>query len=413
MGLPGLLAYLNAFVLAPFTAVSGGRNDLDVYLRAAAAMGSGHDPYADFASVTRHVDPTLTGGYIYPPGLAWYLQPLAAMPRAAAHVLVAMALQVLLVGAIVAILWAVGPVPWRGRAAIGVMTIGFFPLWQNLDYQQVNLLLLALSAVFLGAWAGGPGNSRVRGAGGGLAAGVAVALKLIQAPTLALVIWRRRWSMLLPAAIGVAAVLGAGLPWLGEYFSAVLPRVGQGTGWVLNQAPAALAARLLHPVSFYRTTPDTGAEVAFAAAVLALIVVGLTVSRLRRRPIGRRDRCVEVALVVAATPVFLPLTWDTHLVLLLLPMIVLAVDSVRRSDVVGVSAALLAWGLTGPLHMVYLVLFQVLLHGSDLRLALSTGHPAAGVDLVLRLGAELGPLGIVVLWLACLRAYSTSYAWSS
>ncbi|MEA2682814.1 MAG: hypothetical protein QOK05_1142 [Chloroflexota bacterium] len=412
MGLPGLLAYIYAFVVAPFQGVGGGRNDLDVYLRAAADMGAGRDPYSDFASVTQHVDPTLTGGYIYPPGLAWYLQPLAGLPRPVAHALVAVVLQLLLVVAVVAILRVVGPLPRQGIAAIGVLTIGFFPLWQNLVYQQVNLLLLALSAGFLVSWVAA-GEERRREALGALGAGIAVAIKLIQAPTLALVVWRRRWSMLGPAAIGALAVLGAGLPWLGEYVSRVMPRVGQGTGWVLNQAPAALAARLVHPVSFYRTTPDTGPEVAITAAVLAVVVIGLTARALWRRPASRRDRCLEVALVVSATPVFLPLTWDTHLVLLILPLIVLVVDSQRRGDDRGVAAAALAWVLMGPLHIAYLVVFGLLLQAGDLNLALTTGHPGPAVDVVLRLGAELGPVGIVVLWLACLRAYSTPYAWSS
>ncbi|HEV1998829.1 MAG TPA: hypothetical protein VGR61_11950, partial [Candidatus Dormibacteraeota bacterium] len=169
----------------------------------------------------------------------------------------------------------------------------------------------------------------------------------------------------------------------------------------------------LHPVSFYRTTPDTGAEVAITAAVLAVVVLAVTVRVLGRRPISRRDRCLEVAVVVAATPVVLPLSWDTHLVLLLLPLVVLTVDSARRRDVPGLVAAALAWAVTGPLHLAYIVLFGRLVQGADLALALSSGHPAPAVDLLLRVGAELGPLGIVVLWLACLRAYSASYAWSS
>jgi len=382
-------------------------------------MGAGRDPYADFVAVSRHVDPTLTGGYIYPPGLAWYLQPLAGMPRPAAHALVAVLLQLLLLISVVAILRALGPVPGRLAVLVGILTIAFFPLWQNLAYEQVNLLLLAMSATWLLCWAAGEGAGRFREGVGGLLIGAAVAIKLIQAPGLGLVLWRRRWSMLLPAAVGLSIVLGAGFPWLGEYLSRVLPRVGQGTGWVLNQAPAALTARLLHPVSFYRTTPDTGSEVAITATAVTIAVVALSIrvlgrrpsSMLGRRPSSRRDRCLEVAVVVAATPVFLPLSWDTHLVLLLLPMIVLAVDSARRSDVPGLVAAALAWAVTGPLHLAYIALFAHLLQGPDLTLALSTGHPAPAVDLLLRVGAQLGPLGIVVLWLACLRAYSASYAW--
>jgi len=413
VGIPGLLVYLSAFIVAPLTAVSKGGNDLDVYLRAAGDVAAGRDPYADFTAATRHVDPTLTGGYIYPPGLAWYMQPLAGLPRPASHALVAIVLQLLLLASLAAILRALGPVPVRLVALIGILVMVFFPLWQNLAYQQVNLLLLALSSAWLVSWAADPGQDPLHEGVGGLAVGAAVAIKLIQAPSLALVLLRRRWSMLGPSVLGVVVVLGAGFPWLGEYATRILPRVGQGTGWVLNQAPAALTARLLHPVSFYRTSPDTGVEVAVTAAMLGLLVVALTVAVLRHRPIDRRQRCLEVAVVVAATPVFLPLSWDTHLVLLLLPLVVLTVDCARRGHVPGMVAAAFAWAVTGPLHLAYVVLLGRLVQGRDLELALSTGHPALIVDLVLRAGAELGPLGIVVLWVACLRAYSASYAWST
>ena len=413
VGIPALLAYLLAFVVGPTTTAPRGRNDLDVYLRAAGDMGAGRDPYSDFATVTRQVDATLTGGYIYPPGLAWYLQPLAGLPRPVSHALVAVALQLLLLGSLAVVMRAVGPVPRRLVALLGILAISYFPLWQNLAYQQVNLLLLAFSATWLLCWAGADDRGRLREVVGGFVVGVAVAVKLIQALNLGLVGWRRRWTMLLPAAAGLLVVLGAGFPWLREYVTRVLPRVGQGTGWVLNQAPAALPARLLHPVSFYRTTPDTGPEVAITAAVLAVVVLVVTVSILRERPISARYRCLEVAVVVAAAPVFLPLSWDTHLVLLLLPMVVLAVDSARRGDVPGLVAAVFAWAVTGPFHLAYVVLFDRLVQGPELARALSTGHPAPAIDLVLRVGAELGPVGIVVLWLACLRAYSASYAWSS
>jgi hypothetical protein len=410
VGIPVALAYLAAFVLGPLTGHAGTRNDLDVYLRAAADLGAGRDPYGDFANVTRHVDPTLTGGYIYPPGLAWFLQPLNALPGPAAHALVAVALQLVLLASLYGLACAVGRVSGRLAALLGLMTVGFFPLWQNLAYQQVNLVLLALSCAWLVCWAADPAERRPSEVLGGLAIGASVAIKLIQAPSVLLIAGRRRWSMLLAAIPGAALVLLAGSPRLWEYATRVLPRVGQGTGWVLNQAPAALTARLMHPVSFYRTTPDTGPEVAMTAAALAVAVLAATAYALRRRPLGRPGRCLEVAAVVAAAPVALPLSWDTHLVLLLLPMGVLAVESINRRDRPGMAIAAAAWALMGPVHLFYLLLFGRLLQGADLASALATGHPGAVVDLTLRVGAELGPIAIVALWLGCLRAYTASYA---
>ena len=402
VGLPSLGAFLLAFLAGPLGDSSPPQNDLDVYIAAARAISAGRDPYAGFAATIVHVDPTLTGTYIYPPGLAWWLQPLAAMGRPEAHAVAAIVLLVAVAVGVGLVIAATGAGWGRFSALLTLLALGYFPVWQNLAYQQVNLVLLALAGAWLWSWRRPTG-----GVAGGVAVGVAAATKLVQAPYVLLAVLRRRWWMLGGAAAGGLLIAGAGARWLWEYVGTVLPHVGGGTGWVLNQAPVALVPRLVNPVSFYRTTPETGREIALAAVAVGLVVLAASYRVLRRPPGDEDGMILDVAVVVAACPVFLPLTWDTHLVLLLLPLIVLAADAASRRDRPGLVLAGAAWLLTGPLHLAYLLAFSAVVQGRALREATGAGLPAAA-DLGLRLGAEMGAVGIVVLWLACLRAAAAS-----
>src|SRR5207245_2418953 len=82
--------------------------------------------------------------------------------------------------------------------------------------------------------------------GGGVALGLAVALKLIQAPVGLLLLWARRWAMLAAAAVaGLGLWLLAAPQYLLEYLLKVVPAIGQGTGLFENHSPGGTIARLL------------------------------------------------------------------------------------------------------------------------------------------------------------------------
>src|SRR4029077_8793247 len=88
-------------------------------------------------------------------------------------------------------------VDWQMRALLVLVAIAFEPVNGNIVEGQINLVLLALSGVWLLGWIADRW-------GGGAALGLAVAFKLIQAPMGLLLLWGRRWSML---GAGVAAGL--------------------------------------------------------------------------------------------------------------------------------------------------------------------------------------------------------------
>jgi len=97
-------------------------------------------------------------------------------------------------------------------------------------------------------------------------------------------------------------------------------------------------------------------------------------------------RALEAAAIVAVTPLIASYSWGTHLVLLLLPMFVLVAWAARRRDWTVMALVALSWLLIGPAHK----LMQALL---------VTGYSNL---VVLRLMAELGLVGILALWIACL-----------
>src|SRR4029077_6067474 len=135
-------------------------------------------------------------------------------------------------------------VDWQLGALLVLVAIAFEPVNGNIVEGQINLVLLALSGIFLLGWI----SNRWWG---GAALGLAVALKLIQAPMGLLLLWARRWSML---AAGIVAGLGiwliAGRPFLLEYLFKVLPAISQGTGFFENHSPGGTIARFFDPTTF-------------------------------------------------------------------------------------------------------------------------------------------------------------------
>ncbi|HEV2140767.1 MAG TPA: hypothetical protein VGT01_06200, partial [Candidatus Dormibacteraeota bacterium] len=81
-------------------------------------------------------------------------------------------------------------------------------------------------------------------------------------------------------------------------------------------------------------------------------------------------------------------SWGTHLVLLLVPILVLISWSVRRRDWTVLALVAAAYLLLGPGH-------------NRMQTLLVSGYSDV---FVLRLLAELGVLGLLSIWVACLLA---------
>ena len=379
-GIPVVVLYAWVALLQPilFGPAIGDFNGS--YLPAALRLASGHDPY-DLCRTMGCLEPT-GPQYVMPPLLAWMLQPLGGVSSRAIALGVVLVLNVSLAVFIWITIRTLKVRDWQLAALLVLVALAFEPTLGNVDEGQVNLVLLALSAVWFWAWVEGRWW-------GGAALGAAIAVKLIQGPVALLVLWGRRWAMLAAAAAAGLVLWLVGAPqYLAEYLLEVLPAVSQGTGFFENHSPGGTITRLFEPDSFLgasRGSPPVARDLTIA---LAIAVLAVTFMVLRRPAAGATGLALEAAAIVAATPLVATYSWGTHLVLLLLPMFVLTVWAVRRRDRLVLGLVALSWLLIGPGHK----WFQTLL---------VSGYPNL---FVLRLMAEFGVVAIGALWAANLVA---------
>ena len=379
-GIPITLLYVWQALVQPLAFGTYLGDFQESYMRAAGRLAAGQDPY-DLCQTMGCLEPT-GPQYVTPLPLAWLLQPAVGVD---AHVLAAAAVVLLnasLVVFLVCVLIALRVRDWQLATLLVLAALAFEPTTANIVEGQINLVLLALSGVWLLAWVAGRWW-------GGLALGIAVALKLIQAPVGLLVLWARRWSMLAAAAVaGLGLWLIAAPQYLLEYVLKVVPAIGAGTGFFENHSPGGTIARLLEPDTFLGATRGAPVAARIITTLIAIAALVVTFAVLRRSSATSTGRTLEAAAVVAVTPIVASYSWGTHLVLLLLPMLVLIAWAVRRSDWTVLGLVALGWALIGPGHHA----FQVLLVSGYTNLV------------VLRLLAELGVIGIAAIWIASLLA---------
>ena len=353
------------------------------YMRAAGRLAAGLDPY-DLCSTMGCLEPT-GPQYVMPPVLAWLLQPLVGVDRTAITIGAVLVLNASLVIFVWLALRALRVRGWQLAALLCIVALGFEPVSANVSEGQVNLVLLALSGIWLLGWV----EDRWWG---GAALGAAIAVKLIQGPVALMLLWGRRWAMLAAASATGLALWIAGAPqYLFEYLVKVLPAVSQGTGLFENHSPGGTFARLFDPNTFFvdRGSPPPARVI---TVLVALAALGVTWYVLRAPSKSRQGRALEAAAAVAVTPLVASYSWGTHLVLLLVPMLVLIVWSLPRRDWVVLGLVAVSWLCIGPVHK----LMQELL---------VTGYSNV---VVLRLLAESGVAGITSLWVATLIAVRRS-----
>jgi arabinofuranan 3-O-arabinosyltransferase len=350
------------------------------YMRAARRLAQGSDPY-DLCRTTGCLEPT-GPQYVMPPPLAWMLQPLISIDS---HAITVGAILVLNASLFLFILFALRALQvhdWQLAALLALIAISFEPVIGNIDEGQVNLVLLALSGLWLWAWVADRWW-------GGAALGAAVALKMIQAPVGLLVLWARRWRMLTAAVVaGLALWLMAAPQYLFEYLTSVLPAISQGTGLYENHSPGGTITRLFAPNTFLGLQPGSPPAARLITVAIAVAALVITFIVLRSPATSRAGRGLEAAAVVAVTPIVTSYSWGTHLVLLLVPLLVLVAWAVQRREWTVLALVAAGYFLLGAGH-------------NRMQMLLVSGYS----DLVvLRLLAELGVLGVIAIWIAALVA---------
>ena len=350
------------------------------YMRAAHRMAQGSDPY-DLCRTIGCLEPT-GPQYVMPPTLAWMLQPLAGVDGRLITVGAILLLNASLFLFLFCVLRTLEIRDWQLAALLVLVAVSFEPVIGNIDEGQVNPVLLALSGLWLWAWA------RDRW-WGGVAIAAAVAIKLIQGPVGLLILWARRWSMLGTAvATGLVLWLIPGPKYLFEYLFSVLPSVSQGTGLYENHSPGGTITRLFAPDTFLGLVHGSPPVARVITLVISLGALVITFAVLRNPAAARDGRVLEASAIVAVTPIVTSYSWGTHLVLLLLPILVLAWWSVRRRDWAVLALLVAGYLLLGPGH-------------KGMQVLLVNGYSNL---LVLRLLAEMGVVGVVAVWVASLLA---------
>jgi hypothetical protein len=382
-GVPILVAYAWYGVIWPafWSQVSDFRQ---VYLDGARVIAAGGDPYqCSTGFCSGHSKGWLgAAGAVYPPFTLWVVQPFNRFDGATVDAVALVAANLCLIAFIWIVVRALAIKDWQLIALIALMSVSFAPTLTEIQNRNFQVLLLTLSAVLLLAWRKGDRWWA------GLALGLGLAIKLVEAPLLLLGLWGRRW-FLVAIGIGTWAVLWLlAVPrLLPEYLLQVLPSVGRGSGEEMNIAPLGAIARLFHPESLYLQGRGVDTPVLALTAAVSIGVLAVSAWRLRAPRAGGEGRSLELATAFAAMPLMLTLVWAGQLILLLLPMIVLLEMALRRRSRGTLIAVAASWLLIGPVYLGFTNAFAI----------------GLGFQALFEVWVDAALAGAVILWLACLR----------
>ena len=149
-GVPIAIVYLWQALIQPLAFGAYLGDFQESYMRAARRLAAGHDPY-DLCRTAGCLEPT-GPQYVMPPPLAWALQPLVGVDGHVITVGAILLLNACLVLFIICALRALNVRDWQLAVLLLLVAISFEPVIGNIDEGQVNLVLLALSGVWLWGW---------------------------------------------------------------------------------------------------------------------------------------------------------------------------------------------------------------------------------------------------------------------
>lgn len=383
-GVPIGVAYLWYGVVWPlvWNQVSDFRQ---VYLAGARVIAAGGDPYqCSTGFCSGHTQGWLgAAGAVYPPFALWLIQPFTRFDPSVADAAALILANVCLGLFIWIVMRSLEVNDWQLKALIALMCVSFAPTLTEVQNRNFQVLLLLMSGVLLMGWRRGDRWWA------GLALGLGLAIKLVEAPLLVLGLWGRRWLLVAFAVLTWAGLWILAVPsLLPEYLFRVLPSVGRGSGEEMNVTPLATIARLFHPESLYLVGRGVDTLVLALTAAVSLGVLVLTSWRLRAPRLDPRGRALELAAGFATMPLLLTLGWAGQLILLLLPMTVLVEFGLRQQSRRVLVAVAASWLLIGPVYVSFTNAFA----------------QGFGFPLLFQVWADSALAGVVILWLASLYA---------
>jgi glycosyl transferase family 87 len=356
-----------------------------VYLDGARVIAAGGDPYqCSTGFCSGHSAGWLgAAGAVYPPFTLWVFQPFVRFDPATVDAVALVAANICLVAFIWIVVRALAVKDWQLIAVIALMCVSFAPTLTEVQNRNLQVLLLTLGGVLLLAWRRGDRWWA------GLALGLGLAIKMVEAPLLLLGLWGRRRLLVAVGLVTWAVLWLLAVPsLLPEYLFQVLPAVGRGSGEEMNIAPLGAIARLFHPESLYLQGRGVDVPVLAITAAVSLMVLGVTAWRLGEPRIDAQGRALELAAAFAAMPLMLTLVWAGQLILLLLPMIVLLDFGLRSQSRRLVLAVAVSWLLIGPVYLGFTNAFAI----------------GFGFQALFEVWVDAALAGALILWLATLDA---------
>ncbi|MEU4393504.1 glycosyltransferase 87 family protein [Kribbella sp. NPDC023855] len=263
--------------------------------------------------------------FTYPPFAAIAMVPLAAVPWSVALVLwttiSVLCIALIWRAALPAEAWNLLPDRWRDRriAVLAALTAGSLllePVWQTIQFGQINLLLTAMILLDLVR----PADARWRG----FWVGVTIGVKLTPLPFLAFLLITKQWKAFRNAVLGLVATMAIGFAvvpnqsW--EYWTVVIRnanRVG-GLAYTANQSFMGFLSRLGDEATWVEP-----------AWFLLSAIFGLLVLWLARRYWLADEGVTAISVMALAVLYASPVSWSHHWVWII-PLGISLIRAVHR-----------------------------------------------------------------------------------
>jgi Glycosyltransferase family 87 len=290
------------------------RFDFANYFGGAQAAAHGGDIYADFKRSWG--SEAWVVAYIYPPFFAELLAPLTPLGLVGAARVWLLVVHAAFVSSLALLLRLHPELSRAGRRLLLVAAFGFMPVYLNLKFQQVATVWLLLVAAAL--WAA---LRRRDSLAGGF---IALAASLKVAPIFLIPLFARlgRWRVAILSGgllVVVTAVTMLASPGSWQFFTVVLPRIGLGTANWDNGSIDGLVSRIV-VLAPHLLGGATQSVAKLVIALAAITVIGLTIWLAGRGSDERWTLRLGVAALMTSLLIASSVTWQHHLVTLLLPM---------------------------------------------------------------------------------------------
>jgi len=310
-----LVGYYALYSVGQWVSLDAGalRFDFLNYFRGAEAAAHHGNIYSDFEQLWG--SEAWVVAYIYPPLFALMLAPFTPLGIVAAGRLWLLVVHTAFFASLWLILRIHPELPPSGRRLFLAAAFAFMPVYLTLRFQQVATLWLLLLTATL--WAA----LRRRDGLAGIFLALAASLKVVPAFLLLLFFRLRRMAIVLTGSLALLSITALTIfasPQSWKFFTIVLPRIGLGNDNWDNGSVGGLISRV---VRFFPGIfgPQTQLVTTAIMGTAVVAVVGITL--LLAGP-GRTDWQLRLSLSAFITALLIvsSVTWQHHLVTLLLPL---------------------------------------------------------------------------------------------